>query len=278
MIGTLLKTSLAATVFLSASAMSGAALAKKVEDKRTVAAFEKVAANGSSDVIIKVGPKRSVVVHAEADEAGEIKTEVKNGELTVWRKSSKRISFGNHGAYVVITMPKLTKLATRGSGDASVTGMKSDKFTLIQQGSGDVELDGSCKSADLTSQGSGDFESDKFKCDTVDIELRGSGDMTIEAFTSKDVSLDAVGSGDVSFRGTCTSFDIHHMASGDVDAHKFKCKTVSVKSQGSGDMRVFATDDATTIKIQGSGDVEVYGGAKPGVVKTHGSGSVRFHD
>lgn len=259
---------------VAASALGSAAEAKRAEEPRKLPPFTKVVANGSSDIVIKVGPKQSVVVHGQDDELDEIMTEVKNGELTVWRESG-RLGFGNHSARVVITVPALTKLASRGSGDASVSNMKAKKFRLIQQGSGDVDIDGTCDEIDITAQGSGDLESTRLNCARIDIKLRGSGDMDLDAVKATSIELDAVGSGDVTLQGTCKDFRLVHKASGDVDGRDFKCKTVSVRAAGSGDMRVYATDDVT-IKIQGSGDVEVYGGARASELSTSGSGNVHI--
>lgn len=266
----------ALSVGLSVALSATPAMAKKTDEKRNLPSFDKIAANGSSDVSVQVGPRQSVVVKAEDGEHKEIMTEVKDGQLKIWRENKDR-SWRNHSATVIITVPKLNKLASRGSGDATVTGVKADHFDLVQQGSGDVDMEGSCKTAKVISQGSGDLESEKFSCDEVSFTLQGSGDMTIRSFKTKMVDFTAQGSGDIDFEGTCNTFDLRHMASGDVDAHKFKCKVVHVKAQGSGDMRVFATDDAT-IKIRGSGDVELYGGARPSSINASGSGRVRTRD
>lgn len=254
--------------------LSGPALAERVEESRTVKAFSSVAANGSSDVIIKVGPKQSVVVKAEEGETEEIRTEVRGDELVIWRESRKGKGWRSHSAQVIITMPDLEALASRGSGDAYVTGLKANDFKLNQQGSGDVELAGSCKSARISSQGSGDLDSSKLTCGDVDITLRGSGDMEVGMLKAADVRVDAVGSGDVTLRGTCKDLKISHMASGDIDAHRLECNTVDVRASGSGDMRVFASQEAS-VKIRGSGDVEVYGGAKISEIDISGSGRVR---
>lgn len=262
-------------VFVVAGAWSSEAAAKGVEEKRDVASFTKVEASGSSDVIIKVGPKQSVVVHAEDDEVGDIRTEVKNGELKIWRKD-RRMSFGTRSARVYITVPTLTALVSQGSGDASVENMKTRKFKLVQQGSGDVDIEGTCDEIRMTSQGSGDLESSKLDCDQIEVKLRGSGDMELDAVKSVSFSLDAVGSGDVTLSGSCNDFDLEHRASGDVDGRKFKCKKVDVNATGSGDMRVFASEEVT-INIRGSGDVEVYGGGLASEISTTGSGSVHVH-
>jgi hypothetical protein len=259
-------------VLVVASAWSSEALAKKIEDVRKLPSFTKIEASGSSDVIIKVGKKQSVVVHAEDDEVSEIKTKVTNGELKIWRKN-KRMSFSRHSARIVITVPALTRLVSQGSGDASVSNMKAKKFKLVQQGSGDVDITGTCDEIDITSQGSGDLESARLDCDIIDVSLRGSGDMDLEVVTSKSFALDAVGSGDVTISGSCNDFDLEHRASGDVDARRFKCKKVAVDATGSGDMRVFASDEVS-IGIRGSGDVEVYGGGRATEISTSGSGSV----
>lgn len=272
--GALIATALGA-VLVVASSLSSGAEAKSAQEPREVASFTKVKANGSSDVMIKVGPKQSVVVHAEDDELDEIRTEVRNGELKIWRKSG-RLGFGNHNAYVVISVPALTRLESNGSGDANVENMKAKEFTLIQKGSGDVVIDGSCDEIDITSQGSGDLESSRLICGKIDVNLRGSGDMELHHVKTTRIDLDAVGSGDVSMKGSCGDFDLHHMASGDVDARHLECESVSVNAAGSGDMRVFASK-TVTIKVNGSGDVEVYGGGRADELSAAGSGHIRIH-
>ncbi len=272
--GALIATALG-TVLIVASSLSSGAEAKSAQEPRKLASFSKVTANGSSDVMIKVGPKQSVVVHAEDDELDQIRTEVRNGELKIWRKSGRR-GFGNHSAYVVISVPALTRLESNGSGDASVENMKAKEFRLIQQGSGDVAIDGSCDEIDITSQGSGDLESSRLICGKIDVNLRGSGDMELDHVKAARIDLDAVGSGDVSMKGSCENFDLRHMASGDVDARHLECGNVSVNAAGSGDMRVYASK-TVTIKVHGSGDVEVYGGAHADDLSAAGSGHVRIH-
>lgn len=272
--GLLLATALGA-VLVVASSLNCVAEAKTAQEPRKLASFSKVKANGSSDVYIKVGPKQSVVVHAEDDELGQIKTEVRNGELKVWRESRGR-RFGNHSAHVVISVPALTRLESNGSGDAEVENMKAKEFTLVQQGSGDVSIDGSCDEIDITSQGSGDLESSKLLCGQVEVRLRGSGDMELGQVKATRIELDAVGSGDVTMKGACKTLEVDNMASGDVDARRLECESVSVKAAGSGDIRVFATT-TVAIKVHGSGDVEVYGGGRAEEISTSGSGNVRIN-
>lgn len=262
-------------VLVVAGSLSSGAEAKSAQEPRKLASFSKVTANGSSDVMIKVGPKQSVVVHAEDDELDQIRTEVRNGELKIWRKSG-RLGFGNHSAYVEITVPALIRLESNGSGDANVENMKAKEFTLIQQGSGDVTIDGSCDEIDITSQGSGDLESSRLICGKIEVNLRGSGDMELHHVKAARLDLDAVGSGDVSMKGSCGDFDLRHRASGDVDARHLECESVSVTAAGSGDMRVYASD-TVTIKVHGSGDVEVYGGGRADEISAAGSGHVRIH-
>lgn len=272
--GLLIATALGAAL-IAASSLCSAAEAKTAQEPRKLASFSKVKANGSSDVYIKVGPKQSVVVHAEDDELEQIRTEVRNGELKVWRESQGR-GFGNHSAHVVITVPALTSLESNGSGDAEVKNMKAKKFRLTQQGSGDVAIDGSCDEIDITSQGSGDLESSRLICGQVEVNLRGSGDMDLDQVKATRIELDAVGSGDVTMQGSCEVLDLRNRASGDVDARDLKCEDVSVNAAGSGDMRVYASK-TVEIKVHGSGDVEVYGGGRAEELSAAGSGHVRIH-
>ena len=271
-----LDTKITLVVVMTLVGLPSLAQAEPVGEARDVAAFSKVALLGSTDVEITVGPKRSVEVFAESDELIEIKTEVKDGELTIKRKSQKRLlSFGHH-ARVVVQVPSLDALVSKGSGDASVDGLKAKKFKLKQAGSGDVALTGFCDSATLRSAGSGDFTSASLNCGEVDVSTSGSGDVGFEVLITKDLTYSSMGSGDLDVSGTCDTFDTRSSGSGDVDAKEFICKDVDVDVNGSGEVTVFASK-TVSVDISGSGDVDVYGGGKVDDLNTRGSGDVHTH-
>jgi len=272
----LITTKMALLVGAAIIALPSAAQADPVGEARDMASFSKVTLLGSTDVEITVGPKQSVEVFAEADELEEIKTEIKDGALVIRRKSKQRlISFG-HQARVVVTMPNLDALTSKGSGDATVEGLKAKAFKLKQAGSGDVDLSGSCDSAKMRSAGSGDFMSASLNCGVVELSTSGSGDFNLEVLVTKELTYASMGSGDLDVSGTCDTFDMKSSGSGDVDAKEFVCKDVDVDINGSGEVEIFASE-TVTVDISGSGDVDLYGGGKIDDLSTRGSGDVHTH-
>jgi hypothetical protein len=256
---------------------------KRASEIRKVGNFTKIDQQGSSDIIVKIGRKQSVEVKADSRMIGDIETYIEGDALVIKhkdrnRRERRRSSLrGYYGATVYITVPKLEALDSRGSGDAEVTGLKADHFELNQKGSGDVLVNGSCKTGDFSFKGSGDFETDGLKCTKVDLTQRGSGDVEISDFFVKTIVIDSKGSGDFDLEGTCDTMEVDHRASGDFDGRGFKCKSVDLSNEGSGDMRVFASEEIS-ISLNGSGDVDIYGGAKLNKLRTRGSGDIETHN
>jgi len=256
---------------------------KTVTEKRTVSSFTEIDQLGSVDIVVTIGKTRSVEVKADSRMVGEIETYVEGKTLIIKHKDRdrgqrNRRSYRNYrNTTVYITVPNLEALNAKGSGDTIIDGLKADDFELQQRGSGDVELNGSCKTGEFDFRGSGDFEADDLKCTDVEFTQRGSGDIDLNNFVVKTFVVDAIGSGEFDITGSCDTMDVDHRASGDFNARNFKCKSVDVTNEGSGGTRVYASEDVS-VSSNGSGDVDIYGGGKLGKLRTRGSGDIETHN
>ncbi len=257
-------------------AFAPAAYAAKVSEARDVAEFTEIKSLGSSDVIVQVGKKQDVRVEAEDDEIQDIITEVKGDTLVIRRKSKKGFINVNHSATIYVSVPSLTAFVSQGSGDGDITGLNQDRFRLKQMGSGDVSLEGKCKSADIASQGSGELSSNSFVCDEVELDQMGSGDVEFDRLVTKSIEVGSHGSGDMMIAGSCDDLTIKNHGSGRTNAKSFECKEVEITSFGSGGVDAFATGDVS-VKTMGSGRVNIYGGGKIVELSSSGSGRIKVH-
>ncbi len=195
------------------------ACAAPKEQSVSVAAFNKLSTS-SVDVAVKVGPVQSVVLIGEPEELAKIDVVVDAGRLKIRpKKRSGWSSYSIRNVSARVTTPYLMAAEVGGSGDIFATGVNSRKFEvaiggsgsfssfdmkvndidLSIGGSGDIEIAGSCKSADISIGGSGSVKAQKLLCQSADISIGGSGD--VKAFASKSVDTSIAGSGDVVIYG-----------------------------------------------------------------------------
>ena len=204
-----------------------------------VGAFQKVALEGSHDVVVTVGGTPSV--RAEGDKAmiDRLDIRVENGELRIGTQRHEGWNWnfgGNHQGRVTVyvTAPSLAAASIGGSGD-----MKIDKVT------------------------GGDFNA----------SVGGSGDMNVASLQAGQAHFSVAGSGSISASGKVQQATISIAGSGDIIAGGLETATATVSVVGSGDVTARATQNAD-VSIMGSGDVNLSGGAKCSVHKM-GSGDVR---
>lgn len=206
------------------------------DEKRTVAAFDKVALMGSMDMNVKVGGKRSVTVYGPSDLLAHLETYVEDDTLKVrYERDMKwKRAWNNSDVRVEVTIPSLTGAAVKGSGDIEVNKAKGDKFWA---------------------------------------SVMGSGDLTASDFKFTSVSASVKGSGDIMIDGSCDDVSVSVLGSGDVSAEDLKCENADVNVKGSGDVAVHASKSAKA-RIYGSGDVHVSGNPSNVEKKVKGSGDI----
>ena len=182
------------------------------EEMRDVGAFKEIKLMGSMDVEVTVGGEQSVKVIADSDIIEHVETTVSGDTLRVKLENGR---YGNIKVMrVVVTMPEMTGASIQGSGDMVVTGADAADFELELQGSGDIELDGTCDDIKIDLQGSGDVDAGDLKCKVGEIDLRGSGD--IEFYASDSANVGVHGSGDVVVLGSPDKVNSRVRGSGDI--------------------------------------------------------------
>lgn len=241
--------------------------------ERSLPQFSSVKLTCSADLIITQGNTQKVVVKADSRIIDDLKTEVKDGVLTIEMKRHFAGTFNIHVLEVHITVPALHNVLNYGSGDLIIKdGFKATDFNLVIGGSGDFDGDLQVNNMKLSLRGSGDA---KFKGVTGDFELSvmGSGDVEGSDLQLTSCVVESMGSGDTELSGETKDLTLSSKGSGDFSGYSLKATSANISSYGSGDA-VVNVSESIRARLYGSGDVVYKGSADKVSVSTHGSGEV----
>ena len=179
---------------------------------RTVARFTGVDLTGSSKVTVTVGPRQSVVVHADRNLLRNVTTRVAGGVLEI----------GTTGRFttkvpmnVEVSVPSLTGLTLSGSGQVTATGIAAQALSVSLPGSGSFDLSGTVTRLDVTLGGSGEAQLSHLTARDVHAVLTGSGRIQVTATARLNAAVP--GSGTISYGGHPARVTSSVTGSGTVD-------------------------------------------------------------
>jgi hypothetical protein len=239
---------------------------------RKLTDFTKVETNGSINVFINKTSAFEVKVEADDNLIPYIATEVKGNALVVRMRDNVNIRNAKKMT-VYVSMPKLTALATRGSGSIASEGKFSgDEIVVKTQGSGSINFSFDGKSAVISTQGSGGI---KFSGSINKAELGTHGSGSIKAqLESESAHLSVGGSGSVNISGTAKNVVAEVQGSGSIDGYNLMTKNVNASIQGSGSCNL-SVSESLNGRIHGSGSINYKGNAAVVSSETSGSGKIR---
>jgi Putative auto-transporter adhesin, head GIN domain len=169
-------------------------------EARHVAAFAAVDLAGANRVAVRVGGKRSVVVHADDNLVKLITTEVRNGVLVI----------GNTGSFttkspmrVDVTVPTLTTATLSGTGILNLDAVNGERFTARVPGTGVLRVSGTVDRLDATLGGSGDMQLENLVARAARVGVPGSGRLQVHA--TEMLKATVSGSGAIFYRGNPSS-------------------------------------------------------------------------
>jgi hypothetical protein len=169
-----------------------------VTENREIGDFDRIAVEGFGRVIVEVGPAVSLTVAAEDNILPLLVAKVDGSTLSLTTKPNTSFRNVEEPVYT-ITVPALVGVSISGSGDVTVTGLKSDTFTATISGSGDIRPTGEAGSLDVSISGSGGFHGENLAVADAEVDVSGSGSVVVNATDSLDVSIG--GSGSVRYLG-----------------------------------------------------------------------------
>lgn len=183
--------------FHSSSRREGTGSGVAATQARSVPAFTGVDLAGANNVLVQVGSRQSVIVHADDNLLKRVTTRVRSGRLVIGTTP------GNLSArspmFVVVSVPSLDGLRLQGAGNITVTGVNSQSLTVRLPGSGNIDATGSTTELDVTLSGHGTALLGQLIARHAKAALSGDGSITLTATHS--LSARVAGSGTVLYGG-----------------------------------------------------------------------------
>ena len=107
-----------------------------------VGAFEKVALEGSHDVVVTVGGQPSVRAEGDSEMIERLDIRVEDGSLKIGTRREDEGWFRRHRGRVTVyvTAPALNGASIGGSGDMRIDRVQAQRFAAAVAGSGDMEI------------------------------------------------------------------------------------------------------------------------------------------
>ncbi|MEM1257855.1 MAG: head GIN domain-containing protein [Bacteroidota bacterium] len=204
--------------------------------ERSVGEYDQVALAGWFDVELVDGDEGELTLTGESNLLEYIKTEVKDGKLTIKQRKGVNLkpSNWNEGILIVVPVETIDGVSLSGSGDiVGKTTLKSNNFKTSISGSGDITLNVEAKS--------------------VDASMSGSGDIRLS--------------------GRTTDFEVSVSGSGDIRAYDLEADFVEAQVSGSADIKITA-NEMLKARVSGSGDISYKGNPKKIDTKSSGSGDI----
>ena len=201
--------------------------AHAAERNFAVGGFDRLAVEGSSDVVVTTG--KAIGVRASGDDAAldRLDIRVERGVLRIGSKGSGWWRWNSGTTRITVTAPMLTGIDVAGSADVDVNRIDTADFAAAVSGSGDLRLP-------------------NLSAATARFSVAGSGTLNA-AGASKTVRANVAGSGDVKIAN-------------------LRAETLTASVSGSGNVEAFATTSAS-VSVAGSGNVRVRGGARCAIAK-----------
>ncbi|WP_242371568.1 head GIN domain-containing protein [Anaeromyxobacter sp. SG26] len=197
-------------------------------EQRETGAFDRISLRGAVDAVVKVGPPRAVSVVVDSNLQPHVRARVEGSTLVVDTDDDVRPS---REARVIVTVPELRALETRGSGEAVVDGGKGD-LALDTTGSGEIRWRGEAARLEVTTRGSDEITL-AGKAETLVGRTMGSGDIRARELTAHDADVRTSGSGAVELTLGGGALRARTSGSGDVTWHG-EGRVEEAKSAGSG--------------------------------------------
>lgn len=164
---------------------------------RSLPPFSRVKLDGDNNVVVKVGPTQSVVVHADRNLLGRVTTRVRAGRLVIGTTPG---SFSTRSPmFVEVRLPSLDGLTLQGNGNIAATGIDSRRLTVALPGNGNIAATGTAATLGVTLGGQGTVRLHQLTARDATAALGGSG--TIMLTATRSLAATISGSGTVLYGG-----------------------------------------------------------------------------
>jgi hypothetical protein len=158
---------------------------------RSVGSFTGIVLAGDNNIIVRVGAKQSVVVHADSNLLRRVTTRVRSGRLVVATTPGNLVA--RSPMFVDVSVPSLDALELPGHGNISVAGVDTPRLTVRLPGAGNIEAAGTAARLDVAIDGDGTAQLRALAARDARAEIGGSGTIMLTATRSLIASVSGAG-------------------------------------------------------------------------------------
>lgn len=167
------------SLFRSSSGPAGTGSGVATTQARALPPFTGVQLVGGNNVIVQVGTRRSVIVHADSNLLGRVTTRVRSGKLVIGTTPGNLST--KSPMFVAVTVPSLDSVELRGAGNISVTGINGPTLVLELPGSGNIDVAGTTTKLHVTISGQGNALLRRLVARDARAVLSGDGSIMLTA-------------------------------------------------------------------------------------------------
>jgi len=182
-----------------------------VNEQRDLPEFTELSVNGTLSAEVTIGSPQSVTVSGDSNIVPLIRTEVRSGRLVVEPRNRFR---SDPPVRVVITVAQLGWAGATGALSITVTGLRTESFTVRASGASTIRAAGSA--------------------DRLDAEASGASRLRLEDVNARDARVDASGASSIDLQVSST---LEGDASGASSIRYGGSPQVNVKSSGASSVR-----------------------------------------
>lgn len=183
--------------FQNPSSPAGTGSGIAATQARSLPAFTGVDLAGDNNVLVQVGARQSVIVHADSNLLSRVTTQVRSGRLVIGSTP------GNFSAkspmFVAVSLPFVRALSLQGDGNISVTGINSRNLTVALPGSGNIDAAGTTTRLAVTISGEGTALLRHLIARDARAALSGDGSIMLTA--TRSLTARVSGSGTILYGG-----------------------------------------------------------------------------
>ena len=163
-----------------------------IKESRTidVEPFHSVKVSGAITADIVCGQTQMLTLTTDDNLLDEVKTTVKDGELSV---SFARSILSNTGIEVQISMDELKKIRMYGAVKAAITGINSDELVIRGSGACKLTADGISRITDVNISGAGKFSAAELISRKMKIKISGCANAVVHAVEKVTVKISGAG-------------------------------------------------------------------------------------
>lgn len=188
-----------------------------IKEERTVNNFTRLEIGGAFKIYLSQGDQEKLVLEADAEEIGEIITEMSGGKLKISTKSGWGHRF--HDMTIYLTFKDLEYIDFSGavevvsentlefsdlqmdvSGAAEIDmSFKADKFDAEFSGASEIDFRGFCRTGYIEISGASEFDAEGLEFEDLNIDLSGASEARV--FATGNLRIDASGASSVRYKG-----------------------------------------------------------------------------